>query len=343
MSDGSFTHAPPSPFKGEGVFALSCGQVQREGGLGRFAAQGATPRSMNLLATLSSGQLLFSTLVIGALYALVALGLNLVYGTLRLLNVAHGDLVMLGAYGAFWMFTLAGWSPLAALPLLAIGGAAFGEIVYRGLFRRLLRGGAPPQRLEANSLLLFFGLSILLQNLAAQWFTVTPRAYQYLDQVWRLGEVAMTANRLIALLVAAAVCAGVTLFLRFHALGLALQAVIQRREAAFIVGVDVELVQRVSFWLGFASAFVAGGLVSMLEPFSPFSGFPFTIAAFVIVILGGLGNLFAGLVAAFVLAAIETYGVALTSPNYRSVLLYGTFVLALLVFPQGLLGRRVSR
>jgi branched-chain amino acid transport system permease protein len=298
---------------------------------------------VSLIDTLLSGQLLFATLVIGSIYALVALGLNLVYGTLRLLNVAHGDLVMLGAYGAFWLFTLAGLSPLLALPLLALGGALLGAIVYRGLFKRLLQIERPPQRIEANSLLLFFGLSILFQNLAAQFFTVTPRAYRYLDDVWHLGAVAMTGNRLTALAIAAGLCIAVTLFLRFHVFGLALRAVIQQRDAAHIVGVNVERVQMVSFQLGFASAAVAGGLISMLEQFSPFSGFPFTIAAFVVVILGGLGNLFAGLVSAFLLAAIETYGVALTSPNYRSVLLYGTFVLALLLFPQGLLGRRVAR
>jgi branched-chain amino acid transport system permease protein len=298
---------------------------------------------VSLIDTLLSGQLLFATLVIGAIYALVALGLNLVYGTLRLLNVAHGDLVMLGAYGAFWLFTLAGLSPLLALPVLALGGALLGSIVYRGLFKRLLQTERAPQRIEANSLLLFFGLSILFQNLAAQFFTVTPRAYRFLDDVWHLGAVAMTGNRVIALAIATGLCIAVTLFLRFHVFGLALRAVIQQRDAAHIVGVNVERVQMVSFQLGFASAAVAGGLISMLEQFSPFSGFPFTIAAFVVVILGGLGNLFAGLVSAFLLAAIETYGVALTSPNFRSVLLYGTFVLALLLFPQGLLGRRVAR
>lgn len=295
-----------------------------------------------LLDTLLSGQLLFATLVIGSVYALVALGLNLVYGTLRLLNVAHGDLVMLGAYGCFWLFTLGGWSPLATLPLLAAGGALLGYLIYRGLFRRLLEGGAAPQRLEANSLLLFFGLSILMQNLAAHGFTVTPRAYQYLDQVWHWQGVAMTANRLVVLAIAASLCIAVILFLRHHTLGLSLQAVIQRREAAIIVGVNVERVQALSFCVGFGSAAVAGGLVSMLEQFSPFSGFPFTIAAFVVVILGGLGNLTAGLLAALLLAAIETYGVAITSPTYRSVLLYGSFVLALLLFPRGLLSRRAA-
>jgi branched-chain amino acid transport system permease protein len=98
-------------------------------------------------------------------------------------------------------------------------------------------------------------------------------------------------------------------------------------------------VQATSFALGFATAALAGVLVSMLEQFSPFSGFQFTIAGFIVIILGGLGNLMAGLVAALLLGMIETYGVALTSANLRSVLLYGLFVLTLLVFPNGLLAR----
>jgi branched-chain amino acid transport system permease protein len=296
-----------------------------------------------MLNTLLSGQLLFATLVLGSIYALVGLGLNLVYGTMRLLNVAHGDLVMLGAYAAFWLFTLAGLSPIAALPLLALVGALLGLVLYQGLFRRLLQTQRAPERVEGNSLLLFFGLSILFQNIAAAGFTVTPRAYQYLGEVWRVGEVAMTGNRLAALLIASLSCIGVVLFLRFHVLGVALRAVIENREAAYVVGVNVERVQMLSFCLSFGSAAVAGGLISMLEQFSPFSGFPFTIAAFVVVILGGLGNLLAGLLAALLLAVIEVYGVAIASPNYRSVLLYGAFVLALLAFPQGLLGKRAGR
>ena len=93
---------------------------------------------MSVLDTLLSGQLLFSALVTGSLYALVALGLNLVYGTMRMLNVAHGDIVMLGAYGAFWAFTLLGVSPLLAAPAVAGAGALIGFALYRGIFRRLL-------------------------------------------------------------------------------------------------------------------------------------------------------------------------------------------------------------
>ena len=296
-----------------------------------------------MIDTLLSGQLLFAALVTGSLYALVALGLNLVYGTMRMLNVAHGDLVMLGAYGAFWAFSLAGVSPLLAAPVVAAAGAAIGIGLYRGLFRGMLTKVTPSTagKLEGNSLLLFFGLSILMQNIAALAFTPNNRAYSYLGEVYHVGSVSMTANRLLVLCVAGGVCIAVALFLSRHVAGLAMRAVIERREAASIVGVDVDRVQRLSFAVGFGTAALAGVLMSMLEQFSPFSGFPFTIAGFIVIILGGLGNITGGLLAALLLGVIETYGVALTSANLRSVLLYGSFVVALLVFPNGLLARRL--
>lgn len=297
---------------------------------------------MPLIDTLLSGQLLFAALVTGALYALIALGLNLVYGTMRMLNVAHGDLVMLGAYATFWAVSLLGVSPLLAAPLVALGGAGLGVVLYAGVFRRLLASSTPSSaaRLEGNSLLLFFGLSIVVQNIAALAFTPNNRAYSALGDVVRIGNVSMTGNRLAALLIAGACCVAVALYFRRSVAGLAMRAVIERREAALIVGVDVDRVQWVSFALGFGSAALAGVLMSMLEQFSPFSGFPFTIAGFIVIILGGLGNVTAGLLAALLLGVIETYGVALTSANLRSVLLYGCFVGALLLFPNGLFARR---
>lgn len=296
-----------------------------------------------MIDTLLSGQLLFAALVTGSLYALIALGLNLVYGTMRMLNVAHGDVVMLGAYAAFWAFTLLGLSPLLAGPVVALMGAGLGVLLYRGVFRRLLAGVTPSTagKIEGNSLLLFFGLSILMQNIAALAFTPNNRAYAALGEVYRIGGVAMTGNRLAALLIAGGGSIAAALFLSRSVAGLAMRAVIERREAASIVGVDVDRVQQLSFAVGFGSAALAGVLMSMLEQFSPFSGFPFTIAGFIVIILGGLGNVSGGLLAALLLGVIEVYGVALTSANLRSVLLYGTFVAALLIFPNGLIARRV--
>jgi branched-chain amino acid transport system permease protein len=293
-----------------------------------------------MLDTLLSGQLLFAALATGAAYALVALGLNLVYGTMRLLNVAHGDLVMLGAYGAFWGFSAAGLSPLMTLLIVAMAGSALGMLAYRGLFSGLLASQRTIARLESNSMLLFFGLSIIIQNAVALAFSATPRGYEYLSGVARFGNVALTGNRLAALAIAVCLLCAVMVFLRVHLFGLAMRALVENREASVVVGVDVDRVQLASFGLAFATAAAAGALVSMTEQVSPHMGFPFTIASFVVIILGGLGRLAGGIAAALVLGVIETYGVALTSPSWRSILLYGIFVLVLLFLPQGLFGGR---
>jgi branched-chain amino acid transport system permease protein len=291
-----------------------------------------------------SWQLLFAALVTGSIYVLVALGLNLVYGTMRLLNVAHGDMVMIGAYVSYWLFTLIGMSPLISMFVAAAVTAALGAIAYVGLFRRLLANRQLVQRLEGNSLLLFFGISIVIQNIGSLAFDSTPRAYQYLDRVVTIGNLGITENRLAALIVTAILSIAIVLFLRLHIYGLAIKALMQHREAATVVGIDVERVQILSFSIGFGIAGVAGALLSMMEQITPFMGFPFTIAAFVVVILGGLGNLLGGMAAGLLLGVLETYGVALTSPSLRSVLIYGVFILVLLVRPQGLLGgKRIAR
>jgi branched-chain amino acid transport system permease protein len=293
-----------------------------------------------MLTTLLSGQLLAATLVTSAIYALVALGLNLVYGTMRLLNVAHGDLVMLGAYGGYWLFSVFGLSPLLALVVTSAFGAVLAWLAYHGLFRRLLGTGAAPVRLEANSLLIFFGLSIATENIVAYFASATPRGYSYLAEVYTLGDVSLTANRIVAAAVACAILAGVMVVLRFHPSGLALRALIERREAAQIVGVDIDRIQALSFMVGFASAAAAGTLISMMQQVTPFMGFPFTIAAFVVIIMGGLGNIGGGMLAALLLGVIEVYGAALTSSTYRSILLYAVFVGVLIVRPQGLFTRK---
>ncbi len=295
-----------------------------------------------MLDLLLSGQLLAAALISASLYALISLGLNLVYGTMRLLNVAHGDLAMLGGYAAFVAFTLAGLSPLLSLPAIAIIAALLGVLAYRYLFGLIIRSGSDGGRSESNSLLLFFGVSVILQNLAALGFTATPRGYEYLSSVIPLGNAAVTANRLVVFALATLIVSGVWLTLRWHVVGLAVRALIEQREAAAIVGVNIERVQTLIFAVAFATAACAGALLSMAEQVSPFMGFQLTIAAFVVVIMGGLGNVTGGILASLALGVIETYGVALTGPAFRSILLYAVFVGVLLLRPQGLFGRRAA-
>jgi branched-chain amino acid transport system permease protein len=286
-----------------------------------------------------SVQLLIAALVLGALYALIALGLNLIYGTMRLLNVAHGEVVMLGGYIAYGMTTLLGLNAAYALIPSMLGAALLGLAVYEFILRPLLKKEQLLARVEANSLIIFFGVSIALQNIAALAFTASPRSYRFLDQVVTIGHASIAANRLFALAVAGTACIASVLFFRLSRTGLAIRALLQQRAASALVGIEAERINRVVFALGFAMAGLAGCLVSVTEPISPFGGFPFTISAFVVIILGGLGNLLGGLLGGLILGAVEVYGVALTSSNWHSIIVYGVFVLMLLRRPQGLFSR----
>ena len=291
---------------------------------------------------LLSGQLLIAALALAALYALVALGLNLIYGTMRLLNVAHGEILMLGGYVAYWSATSLGIGPLPAIPLAMGLAALLGIACYRLLFRRVLRRTRMLARIEANSLLVFFGISVIIQNLTALAFSANERSYAWLDRIVHFGEVGVSANRLVALAIALFACGACLAFFRLSIAGLAIRALIQQRDAAALAGIDVDRVNLQVFALGFALAALAGVLVSMSEQVSPFIGFPFTISAFVIVILGGLGNLYGGMLGAVILAVVEVYGVALTSASFRSILVYAVFIAILLLRPAGLLGRKDS-
>jgi branched-chain amino acid transport system permease protein len=287
-----------------------------------------------------SFQLLVAALVTGAIYALIALGLNLIYGTMRLLNVAHGDLVMLGAYAAFWSFSLLKISPLIALPFIGLLAAGIGAIAYLLLFQRFLRAGARSDRVESNSLLAFFGLSIAIENLTSMAFTGNSRAYQYLDFVVRIGDVSILGNRLAALIVALALCIGLLAFFRFTTIGLAVRAIIQSREAAQIVGVDVHKVYLLTFSIGFGVAGMTGALISLFSQIWPFMGFSYTVTGFVVIILGGLGNIYGSVIGGLLLGVLETFGVTIVGANYRSIMIYGVFIVILIVRPQGLLGAK---
>lgn len=290
------------------------------------------------MSILLSGQLLISALAAGAIYALVAVGLNLVYGTLRLLNVSHGDLVMLGAYAAFWVIALSGFSPLWSIPIVFIFGILLGAVAYFGLLRYMLRQSQIADRIESNSLLVFFAISIILQNSVALIFTNNTRAYQYLEEIVQFGNVSITANRLLALVISLFLVVAVVIFLRRSIYGLAIRAVIQNRDAAAIVGINLRNLYLMSLIFGFSLAMVAGVLVSMHGQIWPFMGFSFTVSAFVVIMLGGLGNIMGGLAAALLLGILETYGLAIVGANYRSILVYCVFVGVLMLKPEGLFG-----
>jgi branched-chain amino acid transport system permease protein len=292
--------------------------------------------------TLFSSQLLVAALVLAAIYALIALGLNLIYGTMRLLNVAHGEIMMLGGYVSYWAFVRFGIGPLVSMFAAMLLAAALGALCYLTIFKAVVRNRALAARLESNSLLIFFGFSIIIQNLLSITFSADQRSYPYLDAIIPIGSARIELNRLVVLAVGAVATTACVAFFRYSRLGLAIRALIQQRDAASLIGIDAEKINLLVFSLGFGIAGLAGSLIGMTSVISPFSGFPYTISAFIVIILGGLGNLAGGLLGAMLLAFVEIYGVAITSSAYRSILMYGVFIAILLVRPQGLLGRKAA-
>jgi branched-chain amino acid transport system permease protein len=286
-------------------------------------------------------QIFLTGLVMGGIYALIAVGLNLIYGTMRLINIAHGELIMLGAYITYWLYTICGISPLLSIFIVLVSCALIGLAVYKGLFLSMIKNSKSVKTLESNSLLIFFGLSIGFSNIACLLWTADIRGYTYMTRVVHICGVPLMYNRLFALIVSLVVCLLCYTLLHKTMLGKAIRAFIQNKEASQLTGIRPNLIYKCSFSLAFALAGLAGCLLSMFYEITPFMGFPYTIIAFITVVLGGLGNILGSLLGGFILGLIESLGVNLTSPGFRPILTYSVFIFIILIKPKGIFGRGV--
>src|SRR5688572_24019646 len=224
-------------------------------------------------------QVVVSGLLLGGVYALFAAGLSMIFGVLRVINLAHGELLMLGAYLVWWLHNDAGFNPLAALPVAAVAMFAGGVALERGLIERVV--GQP----LLSSLLLTFGLSTLATGTALYFFTANFRSVPYLSGSIGVGEIDLSKTRLAAFAIALAVTGVTYLFLRYATFGKAIRATAGNAEVAMVCGIDVRLVRLVAFGLGSAMAAVAGGLIGMIFAFNPELGRVFIGRAFAIVVL----------------------------------------------------------
>jgi len=277
-------------------------------------------------------------LITGGIYALVALGLNLQYGLMRVLNVAHGEFLMMGAYLTYSLHTAWGVNPL--LTLLITGPASFGAglVLHRLLYARVLVGEAA-EALESRSLLLSFGLLFVLQNAALLLWSADLKGYSYLAvPLHFLGSV-FPANRLVAAAVALAVSLAFYVFLQQSFLGKAIRALMQDPEGAQLAGINLSRVHGLCFGIGIAMSAVTGSLISMLFELTPFIGLPYTVTALVVVILGGLGNVAGSLLGGLILGLVETASVYLAASDIRLIASYAVLSLILILKPSGLFGR----
>jgi branched-chain amino acid transport system permease protein len=282
-------------------------------------------------------QLLIIGLLAGGIYVAVGVGFSLVWGVLNIVNLAHGALVIVGAYLTWQLFTAFGLDPFLTLPINAIALFAFGYTVQRGVINRVIR--AP----LLFTFLVTFGLNLVAINVLLLLFksdfrSITP---SYSGQGFELGSIVIPYVRLAGLGVALVLAAALALVLNRTRTGMAIQAVAADRDAAQLVGIDLRHLYGVTYGLAAACAGVAGGLITMIQAITPTAGEPYTLQAFVVVILGGLGRVSATVVGGLTFGLIEAFGQSIPGSGsvFANAIAFGVMVLVLVTRPQGLLGR----
>ncbi|MGB9887155.1 MAG: branched-chain amino acid ABC transporter permease [Moorellales bacterium] len=276
--------------------------------------------------------------LLGGIYALIAVGLSLQYGVARVLNVAHGEYIMLGAFITWALYTGAGVNPLACLvvcgPLILI----LGYFLHKTVYRRLRILSPSVEAFEGSSMLASFGLLYVIQNIAILIWGADIRGYSYLATPVNIGGAVFAANRLVMLAFALGIGIGFYLFLSRTRIGKAIRAAAQDAAAAGMMGVNIDQVLALCFGLGALLAAVAGALLSMSYSLHATMGFEYTIIAIIIVALGGLGSIPGSFVGGFLLGIIGTV-VTHFEPGLAMVAYYLLFMALLLIKPTGIMGR----
>jgi branched-chain amino acid transport system permease protein len=281
-------------------------------------------------------QVIANGLSLAGLYALVAVGLTLVFGVMRILNFAHGEFVMLGAYASFWLFTLTGVDPLISFVLVMVALGALGALLQVSLVKRVL--GAP----HLNQILLTFGIAVTLQNIALLAWTGDLRAIRvwYSAKALTLGPVSLSLGRSVGIVIAGVLTAllYVLLFKTEH--GRALRAVAHDPEAALVMGVPVQRIYVLAMAIGAAYAGAAGVVASVTMFTYPLLGLLFGLKAFCVVILGGLGSVFGAVAASVILGMAESLvGVFFAQgSSWAEALSFVVLIAVLLLRPRGLFG-----
>jgi branched-chain amino acid transport system permease protein len=284
-------------------------------------------------------ELIASGLIAGGIYALVALGLNLQYGLMRILNIAHGEFLVLGAYLTWWAHTSLGISPLWMLPVSFLLLLAIGIIVHRLCFRRLGATAPTPDAFEARGLMVSFGMMFVVQSLVSLTWGGDLRGYDFLTTPVVVGPTQFAGNMLLIFLLALAISLALIALLRFTLLGKGVRALMQSPTGAQLVGIDTRRLHPVMFGVGLGLSGVAGCLLSMTYTISPSMGAPYTVTALIVITLGGFGSMSGALAGGLLLGVVEALGTHYTSPSLKMLLSYSVFIGVLLWRPNGLFAR----
>jgi len=284
-------------------------------------------------------QAVVSGLLLGGVYGLVASGLTLVFGVLRIINFAHGAVMMLGMYATYWLHTLAGLDPYLAIVVVAPLFFLLGMLIQRVVIE--------PNRAAAehNQLLLTLGLALFFENLALVLWQGDYRTLRvsYSGESYMLGEALVQVTRLVACAGAVVMALSLFGFLRLTDTGKAIRALAEEPEGAMLMGINVGLIRAVAFGIGAACVAVAGALVTPFFYVAPDVGESFNIMAFVVVVLGGMGNFVGALLGGFIVGLAESLGAAFLPGSLKQLVVFVIFVLVLLFRPAGLFGRARAR
>jgi branched-chain amino acid transport system permease protein len=281
---------------------------------------------------------LTSGLVLGGMYALIAMGLTLQYGVARIMNLAHGELMIAAAFAALWLFTSAAVNPLLGLLLIVPAAFAISWAIYRLLLTPLVRRAPNRDALEVDSILATFGMLFVIQGIMLVMFGGAYFSYSFLSFPVTIAGATVAANRLLALAFAAVIGLALYLYLTRTRLGTAVRAVAVDPQSAPLVAIDVRATAALAFAFGGALAAAGGVLVSMFLTFNANIGVVFTMKALIVVIMGGVGNLLGCLVAGLILGLAETFVATFVDPGLTLATTYALFLIILLVRPQGLFG-----
>lgn len=280
-------------------------------------------------------QSIISGILVGGVYALIGIGLTIIFGVMRVINFAHGDIMMVGMYMTYFLFTLLGIDPfmsvLITMPLMFL----FGAILQKVFINRIL--GSLPQ----NQILLTIGLGLIMSNTAMLAFTSDYKILttSYSSSSFNIAGISISEPLLISFLITCAITACLYWFLMKTDTGQAIRATAQDREAAQLMGINVKWMSILSFGIGAAMAGTAGALISPTYYIFPQVGSAFTLKAFVITVLGGMGSIIGATLGGIIIGLVESVAAVTISSDWKDVVVFSIFLLVLLIKPSGLMGK----
>jgi len=275
-------------------------------------------------------------LLLGGTYALIAMGLNLQYGVARIMNLANGEMLVAGAFAAFWVFTAGHVSPLLSIVFVAPLAYAANWLIYRVMLLPLVKRAKSPGQLEVDSILATFGLSFAFVGIMLATFGGDYFSYSYLMKPIDILGNTFAQNRVAAFAMAALIAGLLYVWLDRSRPGMAVRAVAVNATAAGLAGIDVHRISAFAFALGGAVTAVGGALISTFLIMDASIGVIFTMKALIIVIMGGVGDMRGTVLAALILGLAETAVARLIDPGLTLAAAYLMFVLVLLLRPRGL-------